>query len=176
MAKQSHITTIRLLRCDFVTPRNDMLFHAKISLMTEKAKIPQRPEHYSYLKHRKQRLTQIILPVAVSALAFVGCVVWVSVAAFNQGGDVGRWAAISTIWIVIPIMLAGLIVLALLIGLIYLMARALSGLPYYTGIAQEYVYIAEGYIKRGANMAVNPIIAINGWLEAIKAFFEKVTP
>jgi hypothetical protein len=144
--------------------------------MTEKAKVPQRPEHYSYLLHRKQRVTKIIMPVVISALVFVGFIVWVSFATFNQGGDVGRWAAISTIWIVIPIMLGGIIVLALLIGLIYLMARAIGGLPYYTGIAQQYVFLAEGYIKRGANMAAKPIIAINGWLEAIKAFFEKVTP
>lgn len=151
-----------------------LLFHAKINIM--KAQIPQRPEHYSYLKHRKQRVTQIILPVVISTLVFIGFIVWVSLATFNQGGDVGRWAAISTIWIVIPIMVGGLIVLALLIGLIYLMARAIGGLPYYTGIAQEYVFIAEGYIKRAANMAVKPIIALNGWLETIKAFFEKVTP
>lgn len=144
--------------------------------MTEKAKVPQRPEHYSYLKHRKQRMTQIILPVVISALVFIGFIIWVSLATFNQSGDVGRWAAISTIWIIIPIMLAGLIVLALLVGLIYLMARAIGGLPYYTGMAQDYVFIAEGYIKRAANMAVKPIIAINGWLETIKAFFEKVTP
>lgn len=141
-----------------------------------KAKLPQRPEHYSYLKHRKQRVTQIILPVIISTLVFVGFIVWICLATFNQSGDVGRWAAISTIWIVIPVMVAGLIVLALLVGLIYLMARAIGGLPYYTGIAQEYVFIAEGYIKRAANMAVKPIIALNGWLETIKAFFEKVTP
>jgi hypothetical protein len=141
-----------------------------------KAKVPQRPEHYSYLLHRKQRVTKIIMPVVISTLVFIGFIVWVSIATFNQGGDVGRWAAISTIWIIIPVMVAGLVVLALLIGLIYLMARAISGLPYYTGIAQDYVFIAEGYIKRAANIAVKPIIAINGWLETIKAFFEKVTP
>lgn len=144
--------------------------------MTTKAKIPQRPEHYSYLKHRKQRVNQIILPVVISTLVFIGFIVLVSYATFNQSGDVGRWAAISTIWIVIPVMVVGLILLVLLIGLIYLMARAIGGLPYYTGIAQEYVFKAEAIIKRGAKMAVKPIIAINGWLETIKAFFEKVTP
>jgi hypothetical protein len=106
----------------------------------------------------------------------VGFIVWVSIATFKQEGDVGRWAAISTIWVIIPVMVVGLVVLALLIGLIYLMARAIGGLPYYTGIAQEYVFKAEAYIKRGANMAAKPIIVINGWLEIIKAFFEKVTP
>lgn len=134
------------------------------------------PEHYSYRLHRKQRTRQIFLPVILSALLFIGMIVLVSHATFNQDGDVGRWAAISTIWIVIPILIAGLIFLAILIGLIYLMARALGYLPHYTGIAQDYVYIARSYIIRSADMAVKPILALNGWLEAVKTFFERMTP
>ena len=149
------------------------MIHAKIQPM--KAKLPQ-SEHYSYQMHRKQRNTQIILPIILSAVALVGLVVLISLATFNQGGDVGRWAAISTIWIVIPILLAGLIFLLVLIGLIYLMARALQGLPYYTGIAQDYVYKARGYIVRAADMAAKPIFALDGWLESIKAFFGRMTP
>lgn len=140
-----------------------------------KAKLPY-PEHYSYQRHRKQRSLQIILPVLLSVLVFIGMVVLVSLVTFRREGDVGRWAAISTIWIIIPIMIAGLIFLAILIGLIYLMARALGVLPYYTGIAQDYVYKARGYILRGADAAVKPIFAVNGWVENIKAFFGRITP
>jgi hypothetical protein len=139
-----------------------------------KAQLP-RPEHYSYQLHRKQRTTQIILPMVISALVMIGMVVLISFATFKSNGDVSRWAAISTIWIVIPILLAGLIVLAILIGLIYLMARALSALPHYTGIAQDYVYIAQGYIIRGADMVVKPMIALEGFIEKVKAFFERIT-
>ena len=138
-----------------------------------KAQLPH-PEHYSYQLHRKQRNTQIILPIILSVVVLVGLIVWISIATFKQGGDVGRWAAISTIWIIIPILVAGLITLLVLIGLIYLMARALQGLPYYTGIAQDYVYKARGYIIRGADMAVKPILALDGWLESIKAFFGRI--
>jgi hypothetical protein len=140
-----------------------------------KAQLPQ-SEHYSYLRHRKQVMRQIILPVTLSALVLVAMVVWISIATFNQGGDVGRWAAISTIWIIIPTLLGGLIVLAILGGLIYGMARLLSALPTYTGLAQDYIFIARGYIVRGADMAIKPILAVNGWLESIKAFFERMTP
>lgn len=150
-----------------------VLIHAKIDSM--KAQLPS-PEHYSYQRHRKQRTTQIILPVILSAVALVGIVVLVSVATFNQGSDVGRWAAISTIWIIIPMLLGGLITLAILIGLIVLMARALDALPHYTSIAQDYVYVARGYIIRGADMAVKPILALNGWLETAKSFLERVKP
>jgi len=134
-----------------------------------------RPQHYSYQLHRKQRTTQIILPMVISMLLLIGMIVLISLATFKSDGDVGRWAAISTIWIVIPILFAGLIVLATLIGLIYLMARALGALPHYTGIAQDYVYIAQGYITRAADMVVKPVIALEGLIENVKAFFERIT-
>jgi hypothetical protein len=138
-----------------------------------KAQLP-RPKHYSYLLHRKQRATQIILPVLISVLALAGMIVLISFATFKSDGDVSRWAAISTIWIIIPALLAGLILLAILIGLIYLMARALSYLPHYTGIAQDYVHIAQSYIIRGADMVVKPVIALNGFIVNVKAFFERI--
>ena len=146
----------------------------KIRELPERLKNP--PMHYSYLKHRDQVMRQIILPVVLSVLALVAMVVWISIATFKQGGDVGRWAAISTIWIIIPMLLGGLIVLAILGGLIYGMARLLAALPTYTGLAQDYIFIARGYIIRGADMAIKPILAVNGWLESIKAFFERMTP
>jgi uncharacterized membrane protein len=138
-----------------------------------KAQLPH-PQHYSYLKHRQQIRRQIILPVVIAAVLMIALIVLISVTTFSSGGDVSRWAAISTIWIVIPLLLAGLILLAILIGLIYLMARALSALPTYTAIAQDYVYKARAYIIRGADMVAKPVIALDGFVEKIKAFFERI--
>lgn len=148
--------------------------NARFPDLTERLKTP--PEHYSYLKHRRQVLRQIILPVVLGALVLAGMVVWISIATFSQGGDVGRWAAISTMWIIIPMLVGGLVVLAILGGMIYGMMRLLEVLPYYTGIAQDYTSLARGYIIRGADMAVKPILVVNGWLETAKAFFERITP
>jgi len=148
--------------------------NAKLPELAERLKTP--PAHYSYLKHRKQVMQKIILPVVLSALVLVGIVVWVSIATFSLGGDVGRWAAISTIWVIIPMLMGGLVVFAILGGLIYGMSRLLNALPYYTGIAQDYIFIARGYIIRAADMAVKPILAVNGWLETMKTFFERMTP
>jgi hypothetical protein len=134
------------------------------------------PEHYSYLLHRRQRNAQIILPVVLSALGFAGLIVLVSLGAFQSGGDVGRWAAVSTIWIILPMMIAGLILLAVLIVLIFLLARMLAILPYYTGMAQDAVHRVGGYIMRGADLAVKPILVVNGWLETVKAFLGRIKP
>jgi hypothetical protein len=132
------------------------------------------PEHYSYLKHRKQRAAQIFLPVIVSTLMLVGLIVLISISTFKSGGDVGRWAAISTMWIIIPILVAGLIVLAILVGLIYLMMRLLNILPHYTGITQDYVSLASAYIIRAADMVSQPVIAIEGIVTTVKEFFGRI--
>ena len=107
-----------------------------------KAKLPH-PVHESYQRHRKQLVWQIILPVVLTSLLIVALIVLINVATFRDGGDVGRWAAISTIWIVIPIMIGLLIFTALLGGLVYLMMKLLNITPTYTSLAQNYVYMAE---------------------------------
>lgn len=114
---------------------------------------------------------QIILPVALTALLIVVLIVLINIATFNQGGDVGRWAAVSTIWIVIPVMVAGLILLALLVALVYLMKRLLRITPTYTGMAQDFIHKAAAYIKRGTEMAVKPMLFLDGIGASIKAFF-----
>ena len=135
-----------------------------------KAKIPQ-PVHESYKRHRRELAWQIIFPVALTGLFMVGLIVLINVATFNQSGDVGRWAAISTIWIVIPIMLAMLIFLALLSVIIYYLGKLLGITPKYTGIAQDYVHKAAAYIKRGTELVVSPVLFIDGIGASIRKFF-----
>ena len=54
-------------------------------------------------------------------------------------------------------------------------ARIERNLPHYTGMAQDYIYIARSYIIRGADMVVKPVIDLEGFIEKIKAFFERIS-
>ena len=128
------------------------------------------PVHESYRRHRRQRTSQIILPMVLAAILFIGMIVLVNIATFRDNGDVGRWAAISTIWIVIPVCIAGFIFLALLGGLVYLMARLLGVAPTYTGMAQDFVHKLAIRIRRAADMVVKPVFSVNGFGASLKAF------
>jgi hypothetical protein len=139
------------------------------------AKIPQ-PVHESYKRHRKEMVQQIILPIVLSVVLCVALIVLINIATFRDGGDVARWAAVSTIWIVIPIMIGLLIFLALMLGLVYLMAKLLNITPTYTGLAQDYVRLGAVYIQRAAEAIVKPVLQLNGILAGILAFFEKIKP
>ena len=135
-----------------------------------KAKLPQ-PVHESYLKHRKDFTWKILFPVILSSVLCIGLIVLINIATFRGGGDVGRWAAISTMWIAIPTMIGMLIVLALLAGIVYLLAKLLHLLPPYTAIAQDFFYKVESYARRGADAAAKPIISINAVAASINRLF-----
>ncbi len=134
----------------------------------EKARLPSPAEHPSFQKHRRQLWSQILVPLLITVAVIVAVAAWTGVAAFREDSEVGRWAAISTIWIVIPFMAAGFVFLVIFLGLIYGMARLLQLIPPYTGYAQKIVWRVEGYVKRGANMAVRPIFAMEGITATIK--------
>ncbi len=125
-----------------------------------KAVLPK-PVHESYKRHRKQLISQIILPVVFAALLCIASIVLVNIATFRGNGDVARWAAISTIWIVIPIMITSLIFLAVLVGLVYLLKRLLNITPAYTGLAQDFVHKLAIRIRLVADKLVKPVIFLD---------------
>jgi len=134
----------------------------------------QTPEnHPSYKNHRRQFWLQIFLPMLIAVLLIIAVAVWTGIATFGQGGDSPRWAAISTIWLVIPVMFFSLLFLAILIGLIYLLAKALNAIPLYAIKGQYYVNRGADEAQRLSDMATKPVLFIEGIRASVKAFFGK---
>jgi hypothetical protein len=128
------------------------------------------PQHASYLAHRRQVIWQVILPMVLTVLLLIALVAWISLATFRGGADVSRWAAISTIWIVLPVLLAGLIVLIVLLGINYLVMRLRGITPTYTGLAQDYVFRGAAVVKRVTKAAVQPVFLIDRLVGNVKGF------
>ena len=112
---------------------------------------------------------QIILPMVLTAILFIALVVLINIATFRDNADVGRWAAESTIWISIPIIIVSLLLLAILIGIVYLLIRLLQITPIYTGKAQDFAYKVAGYTRRAADAAAKPFIFLDSIGASIKA-------
>lgn len=144
-------------------------FYVKIESMEENVQIPQ--SHHSYEEHRRQFWLQIFLPVILAVLLIIVVAVITAVAAFGPNDASPVWAAISTIWLVIPVMIFGFFVLAILAGFVYLLARGLQVLPPYTSKAQYYVDRAVSEIKRFSDMATQPVLFIEGIMASLKAIF-----
>ena len=142
------------------------VIHVKIQPMKTSLRRFENPP--SYRPHRKQVLTQILLPLLFAVLLFAAVLVLTSLAPF-RGGDVSRWAAISTLLLVIPVIVAGLALLVLLMVMIYLLARITKLIPPYSYQAQRFVHRVEGGIQRAAGMIRKPVLALQGLAGLVKA-------
>jgi uncharacterized BrkB/YihY/UPF0761 family membrane protein len=138
-----------------------------------KSKLLVYQDHPSYQLHRKQVWTQILLPILLTVLLLIAVIVLTSIATFRDNGDVGRWAAISTIWLVLPVMIAGIVLLIFLLAIIYLLARFISMIPPYSDQAQRFVYQIEGYVKRSTEMIVKPVLFVDLIKLQIKKIMER---
>jgi FtsH-binding integral membrane protein len=130
--------------------------------------------HPSYQNHRRQFWTQIFLPMILTVLLIIAMAVITGIAAFGANDNSPIWAAISTIWLVIPVMFFGLLFLVLVAGLVYLLARTLQVLPPYTSKAQYYVNRGASETKRFSDMAARPVLYIEGIIASIKAIFGRI--
>jgi hypothetical protein len=130
-------------------------------------------DHPSYQQHRKQVWTQILLPILCAVLVFVVVIILTYLATFRNNGDVGRWAAISTIWLILPVIIAGFILLILLSALIYLMVRVLNLIPPYSFQVQQFIYRIESGVKHFAEMFRKPVLALQDITRLVRTYMDK---
>ena len=130
-------------------------------------------DHTSYQLHRKQVWMQILIPILAAVLVFLAIIIITSIATFRGNGDVNRWAAISTIWLVLPVIFVGLVFFILMIAMIYLMARLTALIPPYSFQAQQIVHRIEEGIKRTAQMVRKPKLAFNELVKVFKTYTAK---
>ncbi len=116
--------------------------------------------HPSYRRHRRQVWTQILLPLVLAVIVMIAVILLTCLATFRDQSDPGRWAAISTIWLTLPMMVAGLLFLILLVGMIYLLAQLMDLIPPYSYLAQKIIYRLEANTKRAADMVFRPVLFV----------------
>lgn len=143
---------------------------SKYATMDTMTSLP--PEnHSSYRLHRRQLWWQIYLPICILVIIGVALAVFTWITAFGEGDNSQRWAAISTIWLIIPAMILGVLFFAVLAGLIYLIGRLLKIIPPYTDKAQHYVSLATRKTRAITDLAVRPILFLEGILASLRAVF-----
>jgi len=129
-------------------------------------------DHPSYQNHRKQIWTQILLPILIAILIFIAFIIFIVSATFRSHGDVSRWAAISTIWLTLPVILASLILLIVLGAMIYLLTRLTGLIPPYSYQAQRIVYRVEGAVRKYALMFRKPVLALQELTKLVRTYIE----
>ena len=134
----------------------------------------RRPQHPSYRRHRRQVAWQIVLPIVLAGVLLIVAAYLISAATFQGSGDVARWAAISTIWLTLPVMFAALVLLALLIGLAYLLGRAADFIPPYSLQAQIFTSKMVAAAHRAEQIGYRPTLIFGEIGKLIKNALRKI--
>ena len=124
-------------------------------------------ERSSIKQHQRERFWQIIAPLVLFSLLIAAAG---GFTVFAGGENDRLWADISIIWLVIPVLIFSLILLVVLAGSIYLMARLLKITPNFTRRAQTLFYRIEKGTRKAADFSVKPVLWIKQFKSRLRDF------
>jgi hypothetical protein len=118
-------------------------------------------------EHRTQVLWQIWLPLILS----IGMVICIAVSMIGAGTiAIQKYANLSTIYLIIPNMVVGLVILVLISAMIYGLLRLFSVFLIYSRLVQDYFFNAAVVIRLWSDKAAAPFLSIRAGLAGLRAF------
>ena len=141
--------------------------------MNTKIADPKRSRNpIAHLRHRKEVLWQITLPVLIFGLILL---VFSVLAVTLTPNEASRWADISLIWLITPVMVITLISLVMLVASIYAVIKIIQVLPVYTFRLQNGLMLMRTRFRDIANRSVEPILRIHSLSAGINSFFRQIS-
>ncbi|MCI0519273.1 MAG: hypothetical protein L0Z70_03350 [Chloroflexi bacterium] len=120
-------------------------------------------------KHRGEVFWQITAPLILGVLLILAAGAGVVLASAAGNPQVGRWASVSIIWLIIPALLAMLVLLALVGALAYGVSWLLRWLPGFALRVQDFFVLVNVRVSKAAAAAAAPALRIQGWIAAWQA-------
>jgi hypothetical protein len=118
---------------------------------------------------RRTFLLQVMLPLFMGVLIIIAGIVLL----WQTGiGTASAWADTSLIFLMFPWLCLGLIPIAIIGALWYGFFKLTALLPGPMRKLQDYIDQAGGYLRRGTDLAVKPIFALEGSWAVVSTFFK----
>ncbi len=119
-------------------------------------------------RHQQEMFWQVTLPMLAGGLILLALTVLVVLGGI-RGGELGRWAGISLIWLITPLMVVTLIGLLVLIGSIYGLVRLIQAIPRLSYQALGWMLLLGLYIRRFGDRLVEPVLRAQMAAASLKA-------
>lgn len=122
----------------------------------------------THAEHRREAFWQITFPLVIGILLLLAAVAVIIISATQPVTDVGRWADVSLMWLILPSLFFALILLVLLIGFVYLISYLLRLIPHYALVVQLYFEAGKNKISQLSNLSIEPILRIRAIWAAMR--------
>lgn len=109
--------------------------------------------------HRRQSFWRVTFPVILASLVVIALVV-LAIVTTGGGGNVqdSHWANISLIWLLIPSIFGGIIILVVVGALIFVMVKLLNALPDWAATLQHYMIRVSQIARTISDKVSAPVI------------------
>jgi hypothetical protein len=124
----------------------------------------------THRSHQRQVFAQILLPMLTALAGAVILAILSTTSVAGSAPQTALWAHISTIFMAVLAISAGLGVLIVLIAMIFGTGWVLNKLPGYSYIGQLYAQIIQIRVKQIADLSSLPVIQLKTGWKALSAF------
>ncbi len=112
-------------------------------------------------RHRRQMLTQVWAPLAVSMIIVLALAIWSIVGAIQGSSQIERWGNLSAVWVIMPVLFSSIIMLVLVAGVAFGVTWLLKRMPGWMLKAQLFMLRLALTTRRAADQATKPVVAVN---------------
>ncbi len=119
-------------------------------------------------------LWQVWVPLVASIVIFLALGILSIIGAVQGSSQVERWGNISAIWVIIPVLLGSLLLLALVGGLAYGVSVLLKKMPHWLLTAQLFMLRLALTVRRAADKATTPVVAVNTFSARLSTLWNKI--
>jgi hypothetical protein len=124
-------------------------------------------------KHRHEVFWQITVPVTVGGVLLLLIAIGVVIAYFANTGDIAKWASVSTIILIVPAMIIGLIVIVVSAGMAFLVTRGLSEAPFIARRIQDIAVLIVVRVNKGSDISTEPFLRVHQFTAGLRALFRR---
>lgn len=124
--------------------------------------------------HRRQMIRQVWLPLGVSIIVVLALMILATIGTVQGNSEVNRWGNISAVFIILPVLFFGLLLLGILGGADYGMARLLKNVPGWMLRAQLFMIHLSLTIRHAADSTTVPIFKVNTFSTRVTTLWDKI--
>jgi hypothetical protein len=124
--------------------------------------------------HRRQMIWQVWVPVIASAVIVLAVAIWAIVGTIQGSSAVNHWGNISAVWVIMPVLFAGILLLGVTVAIIYGLSKLLNKMPGWMITARTKVASLAVSVRRAADSATQPVMTVNANTARLRAFWNKV--
>jgi hypothetical protein len=125
-------------------------------------------------EHRRQMIWQVWVPVIASTVIVLAAAIWAIVGTVQGSPTVNHLGNISAVWVILPVLMAGILLLGVTVAIIYGLSKLLGKMPGWMFIARVKVANLALAIRRAADSATEPVMKVNTNEARVRAFWNKV--